>query len=126
MAVLILITTNRRARDQVRKAYERRGRDLFVGKLASNVFALKNDGKSLMWAWKEKRRNPMFVDLYVADELRSWQIPEEIKRAAEWKLEKGRASYPRKEETLARENLPSLRKLEETELNFSLSSLKKG
>ncbi|MEE9167839.1 MAG: hypothetical protein V3U24_10335 [Candidatus Neomarinimicrobiota bacterium] len=125
MAVLIMITSNQQAREQVRKAYRRRGKDLFLGKLAANVYVMKNDGKALMWAWKEKRRNPMFVDLYAAEELRKWQIPEDIRRAAEWKLEKGRASYPRKEETLAKENLPSMGELEKIELNFSLSSLRK-
>lgn len=121
-----MITSNRRAAEQVRKAYQRRGSDLFLGKLAANVYVMKNDGRSLMWAWKEKQRNPMFVDLYAAEELRSWQIPEEIRRAAEWKLEKGRASYPRKQETLVRENLPSMGELEKIELNFSLSSPRKG
>ncbi len=120
-----MITSNQQAREQVRKAYRRRGKDLFLGKLAANVYVMKNDGKALMWAWKEKRRNPMFVDLYAAEELRKWQIPEDIRRAAEWKLEKGRASYPRKEETLAKENLPSMGELEKIELNFSLSSLRK-
>lgn len=126
MAVLILITGNRRAREQVRKAYQRRGSDLFLGKLSANAYVMKNDGKSLMWAWKEKRRNPMFVDLYAAEELRSWQIPEKIRRAAEWKLDRGKANYPRKGETLKRENLPSLKELEEIELNFSVSSPRKG
>jgi len=121
MAVLIMITSNRRAREQVRKAYQRRGKELFLGKLAANVYVMKNDGKSLMWAWKEKQRNPMFVDLYAAEELRSWQIPEKIRKAAEWKLEKGRANYPRKKKTLEKENLPNLKELAEFELNFSLN-----
>ncbi|MFQ6615906.1 MAG: hypothetical protein ACE5HZ_03960 [Fidelibacterota bacterium] len=126
MAVLILITTHRRSRDQIRKAYQRRGRDLFLGKLAPNVFVMKNDGKSLMWAWKEKRRNPMFVDLYVAEELRSWQIPDKIRRASDWKLEKGKANYPTRKATLKKENLPSLKELEEITLNFSPSSPGRG
>lgn len=126
MAVLILIATHRRSREQVRKAYQRRGSDLFLGKPAPNVFVMKNDGKSLMWAWKEKRRNPMFVDLYVAEELRSWQIPEKIRKASDWKLEKGRANYPTRRATLRQENLPSLKELEAMELNFSPSSPGRG
>ena len=120
MAILIVVTANRQAQKNMQNAYKRVAPDLFLGKPASNVFLMKNNGLSLKHAWIEKERNPFYVDVYLADELHPHQIPDKVRRAADWKKEQGFGRYPASEETLMREGLPSQQELEKIELDFSM------
>ena len=102
----------------MQKTYRRDAPDLFLGKPASNVFLMKNNGLALTYAWKEKERNPFYVDIYFADELHPHQIPDKVRRAADWKVENKSARYPVSDSTLMKENLSSREELEKIELNF--------
>lgn len=120
MAVLIVVTTNKQSYENMQHAHTKYARDLFLGKAARNAFLMKNNGLALMCAWKEKRRNPFYVDVYLAEELHDWQIPEKVRRAADWKVEKKYGQYPTSEKTLKEEGLPSREELEKIELDSSL------
>lgn len=101
-------------------AYRRDAPELFLGKPASNVFLMKNNGLALWYAWKEKERNPFYVDVYLANEVHPHQLPDKVRRAADWKVEQGSGRYPGSEETLMREGIPSQQELEKIELDFSV------
>ena len=120
MAILIVVTANRQAQKNIQDAYRRDAPDLFLGKPASNVFLMKNNGLALKYAWTVKERNPFYVDIYLADELHPHQIPDKVRRAADWKKEQGFGRYPASEETLRKEGLPSPQELEKIELDFSM------
>lgn len=120
MAILIVVTGNRQAQMNMQHAYKRDAPEVFLGKPASNVFLMRNNGLALWYAWKEKERNPFYVDLYLADELHPHQIPDKVRRAADWKKEQGYGRYPASEETLRKEGLPSQQELEKLELSFSM------
>jgi len=118
MAILIVVTANQRAQQNMQKTYKRDAPDLFLGKPASNVFLMKNNGKALKYAWTVKERNPFYVDIYLADEVHPHQVPDKVRRAVDWKKEQGFGRYPASEETLRKESLPSQQELEQIELNF--------
>ena len=120
MALLIVVAGNEQSQRNMHAAYKTYGANLFLGKPASNVFLMKNNGEALKYAWTEKERNPFYVDVYLADELYPHQIPDKIRRAADWKKEHRYARYPVSEETLTREGLPSRQELEKIELDFSM------
>ncbi len=125
MAILIVVTANRQAQKNMQDAYKRNAPELFLGKPASNVFLMKSNGLSLLYAWKEKERNPFYVDIYLADELHPHQIPDKVRRAVDWKVENKSGRYPVSDETLMKESLPSRQELEQIELDFSMKSLQK-
>ena len=118
MARLIVITADQRSQQNMHKIYKRDAPDLVLGKPASNIFLMKNNGRALKYAWAVKERNPFYVDVYLADELHEWQIPEPVRRAADWKKKQGFGRYPASEETLKKEGLPSQEELEKIELTF--------
>ena len=120
MAILVVVTANRQAQRNMQNAFKRDAPDLFLGKPASNIFLMKNNGRALKCAWTEKERNPFYVDIYLADELHPHQIPDKIRRAVDWKIERKSARYPVSEETLRREEIPSPQELEKIELDFSM------
>lgn len=120
MAILIVTTSNRKTQENMQKAYKRDAKDLFLGKVARNVFLMKNNGLALMYAWKEKKRNPFYIDVYLAEELHDWQIPEKVRRAADWKVEKKYAKYPIAKKTLKENRLPSREELEKIDLSSLL------
>jgi len=120
MAILIVVTANQQSQQNMQKTYKRDAPELFLGKPASNVFLMKNNGLALLHAWKVKERNPFYVDVYLADELHSHQIQDKIRRAVDWIVEKGHGPYPVSEETLRKEGLPSQQELEKLELDFSM------
>jgi len=120
MAILIVVTGNRKSQQNLQKAYRRDAPNLFLGKPASNVFLMKNDGWALLHAWKVKERSDFYVDVYLADELHPHQIPDKVRRAVDWIVEKGHGPYPVSVETLRRERLPSQLELEKIELDFSM------
>ena len=120
MAILIVVTANQQSQQNMQKTYKRDAPDLFLGRPASNVFLMKNNGLALKYAWTVKERNPFYVDIYIADELHQHQIPDKVRRAADWKKEQRFGRYPASEETLMREGLPSQQELEKIELDFSM------
>jgi len=120
MAILIVVAGNQQSQQNMHKAYKRDAPSLFLGKPASNVFLMKNNGEALKYAWTVKERNPFYVDVYLADELHPHQIPDKVRRAVDWKIEHKSARYPVLEETLRKEGLPSQQELEKIELDFSM------
>ena len=126
MAILIVITSNRQSQVNMQDAYNKYASELFIGKPARNIYLMKNNGLALMHAWKEKKRNPFYVDVYVADEVHEWQLPEEVRRSADWKIEKKYTPYPVSAQTLKKENIPSRDQLEKLSLNFSMKSPEKA
>lgn len=120
MAILIVITSNRQSQANMQDAYKKYASELFIGKPSRNVYLMKNNGLSLMYAWKEKKRNPFYVDMYAADEVHEWQLPEQVRRSADWKVEKKYGPYPVSAQTLEAEGLPSRDQLEKLSLNFSM------
>ncbi|MFW6118123.1 MAG: hypothetical protein ACOC6R_01345 [Chloroflexota bacterium] len=125
MAILIVITTNQRSQQNMHKIYKTVAPELFLGKSASNVFLMKNNGLALKYAWTVKERNPFYVDIYLANELHPHQIPDKVRRAADWKKEQGYGRYPASEETLRKEGIPSPQELEKIELDFLMRSPQK-
>jgi hypothetical protein len=121
MAILIVVTANRQAQKNIQNIYKRIAPDLFLGKPASNVFLMKNNGLALKYAWTVKEHNPFYVDIYLADELHPHQIPDKVRRAVDWKKEQGFGRYPASEKTLRKEGLPSHQELEKIELDFSMN-----
>ncbi len=120
MAMLIVVTSNRPAQKAMQYTYRRDASELFLGKAARNVFLLKNNGRALFYAWTVKKRHPFYVEVYLTDELHDWQIPEQVRRAAEWKVEKRFGPYPVSEETLRQNGLSKTEELEQIVLDFSI------
>ena len=116
MAILIVVAANQQSQQNMHKIFKRDAPDLVLGKPASNIFLMKNNGRSLKYAWAVKERNPFYVDVYFAEELHERQIPEPVRRAAAWKKKQGFGRYPASEETLRKEGLPSQEELEKVEL----------
>ena len=120
MALLIVVTSNRHSQLNMQDAYKKYAKDLFLGKAARNIFLMKNNGLALMYAWKEKKRNPFYVDVYLAEELHDWQIPEKVRRAVDWKVEKKYGQYPTAKKALRENRLPSREELEKIDLSSLL------
>jgi len=120
MALLIVVTSKREAQKAMQKAYKRDVTDLFLGKGARNVFLMKNNGHALLCAWNVKKRHSFYVDVYLAEELHEWQIPEPVRKGAEWKVEKKYGPYPVSKETLRKNSLASKEELEQIALDFSI------
>ena len=116
MAILIVVTANQQAQQNMHKIFKRDAPDLFLGKVASNVFLMRNNGKALRYAWAVRERNPFYVDVYLADEIHSHQIPDKVRKAADWKKKQGFGRYPASDETLRKEGLPSQEELDKIEL----------
>ena len=119
MAVLIVITSTRQAHQNMENA-RRDSPDSFLGKAARNTYLMKSNGLALWYAWKEKKRNPFYVDVYLAEELHDWQIPEKVRRAVDWKVEKKYGQYPTAEKALRENRLPSREELEKIDLSSLL------
>ena len=106
MAVLIVIASSKQTQRNMETAL-RDSPDLFLGKPARNIYLMRSNGLALWYAWKEKNRNPLYVDVYVADELHQWQIPDPIRRSVEWKVDNKYSPYPVSEGTLTTNGLVS-------------------
>lgn len=120
MAILIVVTSTITAQRSMQITYKRDEPELFLGKAARNVFLMKNNGRALLCAWNVKKRHPFYVDVYLSEELHDWQIPEPVRRGAEWKVEKRYGPYPVSEETLRKNSLASKEELEQIALDFSI------
>ena len=79
----MLYATERKAIDVLRKWYDRH-RELFVARINSKVFLLKNTGEALVYATKLMLRYKGFVELFIVDNLTLRDIPEKVRRVAEW------------------------------------------
>ena len=119
MALLIVVTSSKQTQQNMENA-RRNTPDIFLGKPARNVYLMKSNGLALWYAWKEKDRHPLFVDVYLADEVHQWQIPETIRRSTEWKAENRQSSYPVLTKTLKRQGMVSREELEKIALDFSI------
>lgn len=95
-------------------AFKRDAPELFISKPASNVFLMENTGLALMYASKEKLRNPVNVSIYIAEEMLSLEIPEQIRKSSEWKIANKFSKYPRSKKTLKENELLSREDLRET------------
>ena len=120
MALLIVVTSSRQAQRNMETA-RRDSPDLFLGRPAANVYLMRDNGLALWYAWKEKNKNPLCVDVYLSDELHQWQIPDPIRRSAEWQAENRYRSYPVSTETLRLTGLASQEDMEKTALDFSIT-----
>ena len=120
MALLIVITSSKQTKENMENAL-RNSPDLFLGKPAHNVYLMRSNGLALWYAWKEKEKYPYFLDVYLADEVHQWQIPDPIRRSAEWKAENKHGSYPVSMETLKMKGMVSQEELEKIALDFSIS-----
>ena len=120
MALLIVVTSSTQTRNSMEKA-RRDSPDIFLGKPVPNVYLMRSNGLALWYAWKEKNKNPLYVDVYLADELHQWQVPDEIRRSADWKVENRYKPYPVSAETLRSNGLASQEDLEKIALDFSIT-----
>lgn len=120
MAFIIVYAGNRQSQKSMQHAYKRDAKDLFIGKLAGNVFLMENSALALMYAYKEKLRNPYYVNVYLAEDLIDRQIPEEVRRASGWMIKNKYSKYPKAEKTLAKNGLLSREALKEIALRLEI------
>jgi len=83
MPFLMLYATDRNALKTVRN-WHKRHPEFFVTQLDKKVFLLRNTGEILTYATKLMLQHKGFVDLFVVDSLSLRDIPEKIRRVAEW------------------------------------------
>jgi len=95
---------------------------LHVAQLSGKIFILVNNGEALTYATNLYLKHKGWVEIFIVEPLTLTQIPNKVRRAAEWRIEKPRGTYPTKEETLQNQNLPSLEDLRNIRLSFSMSS----
>ena len=83
MPFLLIYATDKSAIDVLR-LFHKNHPDLFVSKLDNKLYLLKNNGEALTYATKLMLRYKGFVDLFVVNHLSLRDIPEKIRRVAEW------------------------------------------
>ena len=120
MALLIVVTSSKQAQRNMETA-RRNDPGLFLGRPAGNVYLMRDNGLALWYAWKEKNKSPLYVDVYLSDELHQWQIPDQIRRSAEWQAENKHSSYPVLGDTLKAKGLASREDMEKISLDFSIT-----
>ena len=120
MAILIVVTSSEQTRRNMEKAILD-APDLFLSKPVPNVYLMRSNGLALWYAWKEKRKSPLYIDVFLSDELHEWQISDDIRRSVEWKIENRFSSYPVSKEKLRTHELASRQDLERIELDFSIT-----
>ena len=121
MPFLMLYATDKNALKTVRNWY-RRHPEFFVGQLDNKVFLLKNTGEILAYATKLMLKYKGFVDLFVIETISLRDIPENVRRVAEWMETRPRIGLKRALEKLGIHNLKELQK---EKLQYYKSSSKK-
>lgn len=120
MAILIVVTSSEQTRRNMEKALVE-APDLFVSKPVPNVYLMRSNGLALWYAWKEKRKSPLYIDVFLSDELHEWQVSDEVRRSVEWKIENKFSSYPVSKEKLRDHALASREDLQKIGLDFSIT-----
>ena len=83
MTFIMLYATERNALKTVRNWYKRHP-EFFVGRFGNKVFLLRNTGEILAYATKLMLKHKGFVELFVVEQLDLRDIPEKVRRVAEW------------------------------------------
>ena len=83
MPFLLIYVTDKSAIEATRRLYKRHS-ELFISKLDNKLYLLKNSGEALAYATKLMLRYKGFVDLFAVEQLNLRDIPEKIRRVAEW------------------------------------------
>lgn len=96
--------------------------DLYVAQLGGKLFLMINNGEALAYATKLMLKHKGWVEIFIVEPLTLDNIPETIRRVAEWKVGKPRARYPKREKVLQKLNLPSIEELRNVRLNLLLGS----
>jgi len=83
MPFIMLYATDKNALLTLQNWY-RRHPEFFVSRLDKKVFLLRNTGEVLAYATKLMLKYKGFVDLFVVDSLSLRDIPDKVRRVAEW------------------------------------------
>ena len=121
MPFILVYATNKEAVKQL-QMHKRRNPALHVAQFSGKLFLMVNNGEALAYATKLMLRHKGWVEIFILEPLTLSHIPEPVRRAAEWKVEKPLARYPKLEKTLAKLGLPSIKELRSVRLSLLLGS----
>lgn len=121
MPFLLVYAVNKKVVEQLRK-HKSRNPQLHVAQFGGKLFLMINNGEALAYATKLMLEHKGWVETFIVEPLTLDNVPEKVRRVAEWKLLKPLAKYPKREETLEKQGLPSVEELRNVRLNLSLGS----
>lgn len=86
MSYILVTASNNKARDRLNKVFNQNNTELKVSKICSRAYLVKNGGNALERAYREELRDDFGIDLYFVEEIYERDIPEKVKKNAEWHI----------------------------------------
>ena len=121
MPFILVYATDKQAVNKLR-LHKRHNPELHIAQFSGKLFLMVNNGEALAYATKLMLEHKGWVEIFIVEPLTLSHIPETVRKVAEWRVEKPLARYPKREKTLAKLGLPSIKELRNVRLNLLLGS----
>jgi len=93
MPYIVTANTNE-ARERLYNLFDRHSEDLKIAKFGTRAWLVKDDGRALERAYREKLRDNFSVDIYYVEEIHDRDIPEKVAKTAQWNVNHPNAAPP--------------------------------
>ena len=100
MSYVLVTASNNGARNRLNKVFNNYSEDLKVSKICARAYLVKNDGRALERAYREKLRDSFGIDLYFVEEIYDRDIPDGVRQNAEWHINHPSASPQQKSQAI--------------------------
>jgi len=120
MRYIVTASTNE-ARERLYNLFDRHNEELKIAKYGSSTWLVKDDGRALERAYREKLRDTFGVNIYYVEEIHDRDIPEEVKRRAEWNVNHPNAAPPVKSKAVEEGEIASEEALKECQPEMEIA-----
>lgn len=86
MSYILVTASTNESRNRLNKIFNQYNPELKVSKICSRAYLVKNEGSALERAYREELRDSFGIDLYFVEEMHDRDIPEKVKKNAEWHI----------------------------------------
>lgn len=86
MSYILVTASDSEARNRLNMVFNNYSEELKISKICSRAYLVRNDGEALEKAYREKLRNNFGIDIYFVEEIHDRDIPEKVKKNAEWHI----------------------------------------
>jgi len=112
MSYILVTASSNEARDRLNKVFNGYAEDEKVSKLCSRAYLVENNGKALEHAYREQLRNEFGVDIFFVEELHDRDIPDKVKKNAEWHINNANSLPQQKNKAIENNELEEEEELE--------------
>lgn len=123
MSYILVTASTNDSRGRIHKIFNDYSEDLKVSKICPRAYLVKNNGRALERAYREKLRDSFGIDLYFVEEIHQRDLPEGVEKNAEWHINNPNALVQQKNQAIEDNELLPEEELEQCQLKMKCTRI---